>query len=60
MSPISIAHIHSDLSDQLTGALVLFFDNQLELLVGDISEVDQDLAKAAKGHEKVEGLGAKG
>ena len=32
------------------GALLLLFEEQLELLVGDEAEVDEDLSDAALGH----------
>ena len=36
--------------EQLAGALMLLFKEQFELVVGDVTEVDQDLSDAALGH----------
>ena len=49
------AHVHGDLAEHLAGTLLLLFDEQFELLVGDIAEVDQDLSDAALGHGRVSG-----
>ena len=43
------AHVLGDLAQQLAGALLLLFEQQFELLVGDVTEVDQDLSDAAYG-----------
>ena len=40
------AHVHSNLAQELAGTLLLFFDQRFELIVGDVSEVNQDLSNA--------------
>jgi hypothetical protein len=43
-------HVLRDLAKQLASALMLLFEEQFELVVGDVTEVDQDLSDAALGH----------
>ena len=38
------AHANGDLADDLTGGLLLFLENIPELILGEIAEVDEDLA----------------
>ncbi len=42
-----------NLAQQLPGMLLLFFQQRFELLVGDETEVDQDLSDATNRHENV-------
>ena len=44
------AHVDGHFAQQLAGVLVLLIDQQLLLLVGDETQVDQDLSDAAMGH----------
>jgi len=43
-------HLFGDLAQQFTGPLLLLLQQHLQLLVGDESEIDQNLSDAANGH----------